>query len=97
MTAFAFGSTVTWHPMELKAAPAPKEAKVQTQTAQQVVNLNKASLEELQIVRGIGPAIADRIMQYRQEHGRFEKLEDITQVKGIGEAKFQKIKTQITI
>ena len=62
-----------------------------------VVNINKAGLEELQNVRGIGPALAERVIQYRDEHGRFERPEDLVNVRGIGEAKFQKIKSQISI
>ena len=94
MVAALISGASLYQPLELKAAPAPKEA---VQAVQPVVNINKASNEELQAVRGIGPLLAERIMQYRQEHGRFEKLEELTQVKGIGEAKFQKIKSQISI
>lgn len=71
------------------AAPAEAAAKV--------VNINQAGAEELQEIRGVGPAIAERILQYRQEHGRFEKPEDLVNVRGIGPAKFEKIKAQISI
>lgn len=76
---------------------APKsEVRVEAQGTA-VVNINKASLEELQTVRGIGPSLAERIIQYRDEHGRFERPEDLVNIRGIGEAKFEKIKSQISI
>jgi competence protein ComEA len=53
----------------------------------QRVNVNKASLEELQIVRGIGPVLAKRIIEYRASNGSFKTIEDVAQVKGIGKAK----------
>ena len=62
-----------------------------------LVNVNKASAEELQVIRGIGPSLAERIIQYRDEHGRFEKVEDLVKVRGIGEAKFEKIKEQVSL
>ena len=70
---------------------APKANVVQT------VDINKAGVEELQTVRGIGPALAERIVQFRRENGSFERLDDLAKVRGIGGAKFQKIKTQVTI
>ena len=77
---------------------APKaNAQIQADSQTAKVNLNKASLEELQTVRGIGPALAERIIQYRDEHGRFERIEDIVQVRGVGEAKFEKLKSQVSI
>ena len=79
-------------------AAAKNEAPVNTPAEKNVmVNVNKASTEELQTVRGIGPAIAGRIIQYRSEHGLFSRIEDLTSVRGISNAKFQKIKNQVTI
>ena len=75
----------------LHAAP-----QVQAGSAR-LVDINKAGFEELQAVRGIGPALAERIVQYRDEHGRFEKPDDIANVRGIGGAKLQKIKKQISL
>lgn len=61
------------------------------------VSINKANLEELQEIKGIGPLLAQRIVAYRQEHGVFENMDDLAGVRGIGGAKLQKIKTQISI
>ena len=80
----------------LNAYAAPKAEK-QAESQARLVNLNQASAQDLVGIQGIGPAIAERILQYRQEHGRFEKVEDLGKIHGIGEAKFQKIKSQVTI
>ena len=51
------------------------------------VDLNRASAQDLAGLHGIGPVLADRIVAYRDEHGRFESVEDLLDVPGIGEAK----------
>ncbi len=61
------------------------------------VNLNTATLEQLDSLSGIGPAIAQRIIDYRENVGQFQTIEEITQVSGIGEATFVKIKELITV
>lgn len=76
---------------------APKAEVKANLAAAALINVNKASAEELQVIRGIGPSLAERIIQYREEHGRFEKAEDLVKVRGIGEAKFEKIKEQISL
>ena len=61
------------------------------------VNLNTATKEELDTLPGIGPAMASRIIEYRQANGNFKSIEDIKEVKGIGEAKFAKMKDRLRI
>lgn len=61
------------------------------------VNLNKATVEELQAVRGIGPSLAERIVDYREANGKFESLDELIEVRGIGEKKLEKIKSRITL
>ena len=61
------------------------------------VNINTATEAELDTLPGIGPATADKIIQYREETGKFKKIEDIKNVKGIGESKFENIKEQISV
>lgn len=61
------------------------------------LNINTASLEELDSLPGIGPAIGQRIIDYRNNVGGFKSVEEITQVSGIGEATLAKFKDQITV
>lgn len=59
------------------------------------VNINMASQEELESIKGVGPATAAKIIAYRKKVGSFKKLEDLMQVSGIGSKTFAKIKEQI--
>lgn len=61
------------------------------------VNLNTATLEQLQTLPGIGPAIAKAIVDYRSKAGKFSKPEELINVKGIGDKKFQKIKDRLIV
>ncbi len=62
-----------------------------------LININTATVEELDSLPGIGPAIAQRIIDYRTENGPFAQTEDIMNVSGIGPATFEKIKDLITV
>jgi competence protein ComEA len=61
------------------------------------ININTASVAELDQLPGIGPSIAQAIIDYRTTNGPFQQIEDINHVKGIGDALFAKIKDQITV
>lgn len=63
----------------------------------QNVNINKAGKEELQTLPGIGASLAERIVEYRNQNGKFASKEDIKNVNGIGESKFENIKEFITV
>ncbi len=61
------------------------------------VNINTAKQTELETLSGIGPSTALRIINYREENGSFEKIEDLKNVPGIGDAKFENIKESICV
>ena len=63
---------------------------------QGTVNINTATLEELQTIKGIGKKKAEAILQYRKEHGAFRTKEDLLQVKGIGKKALEAIESQVT-
>lgn len=62
-----------------------------------IVNINTATQTELETLPGIGPSLALRIVNYRKENGKFSSIEDIKNVSGIGEAKYEDIKNYIKI
>lgn len=73
-----------------------------TETAQKnsqnkIININTAMQSELENLPGIGESTAKKIINYRNENGKFKTKEDIKKVKGIGDAKYEKIKDLITI
>lgn len=62
-----------------------------------MVNINTADEKELDKLPGIGPAMAKRIIEYRTENGAFQSPEEIKRVKGIGDAKYEKMKDKIVL
>jgi competence protein ComEA len=62
-----------------------------------VVNINTANSEQLSLLPRVGPTVAQRIVDFRQENGRFQSLEDLMLVRGIGEKTFELIKPYITL
>lgn len=62
-----------------------------------LVNINSADLKGMTSLPGIGKSTAERIIQYRTDHGKFKKKEELTNVKGIGTKKFEKIKDLIVL
>ena len=67
------------------------------QSEQKPVDLNSANAEELQKVPGIGEALAQRIVAFRQEHGPFEKVDDLLNVRGIGATSLEKLRPHLTV
>jgi len=61
------------------------------------VNINEATLEELSQLKNVGPGYAQRIVEYREQNGAFEKPEDITKVKGIGQKTWELNKERIIV
>ena len=70
---------------------------LQNVSTNKVIRLNSATVEELDKLDGVGPAIAQRIIDYRQENGGFKNIEEIKLVPGIGDKMFEKIKNEIQL
>ena len=62
-----------------------------------LVNINKATEEELEQLSGVGPSLANKIIEYRKNNGKFSNIEDLKNVSGIGESKFEAIKDSICV
>ena len=78
-------------------SPATGSSSSKSEKITTKININTASVEELQTLKGIGPATAKSIILYREEYGAFSAIEEIMNVKRIGEKTFAKIKERITV
>lgn len=72
-------------------------ATLSTEATKGKVNINTATLEELQTLNGVGPVTAEKILAYREKSGPFQKIEDLKEVDGIGDKTFDKLKDEIMI
>jgi comEA protein len=90
-TGFKAGLLVVLMMLSLLAVPS------KAQTAQDKININTATTEALQKLPQVGPKIAQRIIDFRKENGKFRRIEDIMNVKGIGEKSFLRLKDLITV
>ena len=86
---------------EASATPPPAVGRsalaATTKTPFGKININTATLEELDLLPGIGPSIGQRIVDYRTQNGAFGKAEDLKNVRGIGDALFDQIKELVTV
>jgi competence protein ComEA len=73
---------------------APKSAPVATSAP---LNLNTATVTQLEALPGVGMKVAERIVEYRQKNGGFKKVEDLMNVRGVGEKSFVKLKPMLTV
>ncbi|MBQ6759123.1 MAG: helix-hairpin-helix domain-containing protein [Selenomonadaceae bacterium] len=78
-----------------------KEISLQAQSistaSSDLVNINTADTERLETLKGIGPALAQRIIEYREQNGAFQSIDELKNVRGIGQKKFDAFKDKITI
>ncbi|RLB67102.1 MAG: hypothetical protein DRH08_04490 [Deltaproteobacteria bacterium] len=79
-------------PVSVLAAESPAAS-----TVIETIHLNQATAEQLQTLTGVGPALSERIVVYRTEHGPFSSVDQLTEVKGVGQAKLAKFKSQLTV
>ena len=94
---------------DLRAQPAPRLVPAQSElqpqliantpkaSAVRLINVNSAPLSELDLLPGIGPALGQRIIDYRNEHGVFEHIDELQEVSGIGPRTLEKMKPLITL
>ena len=73
------------------------QEKIQQNQKEKKININTATEQELESLKGIGPATAKNIIRYREEYGGFSSIEEIKNVKRIGEKIFEKIKADICV
>src|SRR5687767_13724282 len=77
-------------------SPKPSAAPAASASASPL-NLNTATTAQLETLPGIGARTAERIVEYRQKHGGFKKVEELMNVRGVGEKSFLKLKALITV
>jgi len=91
---------LVWLPAAVQATPQgqPSPSGVTaSKPAPPPVNLNTATLQQLETLPGIGPRTAARIIEYREKHGPFKKIEELMNVQGVGEKSFLRIRNQLTV
>ena len=81
-----------------QSAPAKSARSGKTAAAPTApINLNTATQAQLESLPGLGPKVAERILEYRKQNGAFKKVEDLMNVKGIGEKSFLKLKPLVSV
>jgi len=87
--------------IEKKVLEPPKRSvtseNLETNTSNKKINLNTATLKELDSLPGIGKELGKRILDYRESKGNFSSIEELKKIKGIGQKTFEKLKDLVTI
>ena len=97
LSIIAGSSLLLMQPYAAVAAQGKAAPRAAAKPASTTVNLNTASATEFEALPGIGAKTAARIIEYRQKNGPFKKVEELMNVRGIGEKNFLKLKTQLTV
>jgi competence protein ComEA len=85
---------VLWSaPVEAQQAERPAQAAA----AKPAINLNTATIDQLETLPGVGRRTAERILEYRQKSGGFKKVEELMNIKGIGEKSFLKLRPLVSV
>jgi comEA protein len=82
---------------EVKGVNVAVSQQKQTYAETKKTNINTASIEELVSLPGVGPVYAQRIVDYREKKGKFKSIEEIINIYGIGQKRFDKLKDKITV
>ena len=82
---------------EIPSEVAPSSTASGSTTATQPLDLNQATLQQLDALPGIGPATAQAILDYRAQHGRFRSVDDLLNVRGIGDAKLEQVRALVRV
>ncbi len=82
-----------WGVVAVQETVAPEAPRAQSE----LIDLNTATAVELETLPGIGPRTAERILEYRREHGGFVRIEDLMDVRGIGERTFLRLKPLVSV
>ncbi|MCX5720770.1 MAG: helix-hairpin-helix domain-containing protein [Nitrospirae bacterium] len=84
-------------PAPVASLPAPALSIVPKRSHDGLLDLNRATEQDFDALPGIGPKLAERIMEYRQSVGAFHALDELRDVKGIGKKKFERIRPLVTV
>jgi len=96
--ALAYGVISSTAPLLAQKAPARgSKPAAAVATSNEIINLNSATAAQIATLPGIGPKTADLIVQYRAKNGGFKKIEEIMNVRGVGEKSFLKLKSRLTV
>jgi len=84
-------------PIAMQVPATSPVTAVPTVKAASKVNLNRASADELQVLPGIGPVLAQRMVDWRKAHGRYRTVDDLQEVKGIGKKRLEQLRPLVTV
>ena len=90
-------STKSYKPVEQALNTEIKGTTSSSQNKDGKIDINTATVDQLQMLPGIGEVLAQRIIDYREEHGAFQSIEDLLNVSGIGESKLANIEPRIKV
>ena len=94
LSIFALAACLSVQALAQAAAPSAKPQAAKPST---IINLNTATVAELETLPGIGAKVATRIVEYRTKKGPFRKIEELMNVQGVGEKSFLKLRPQLTV